>query len=1143
MSDFQDTLLDFAEDNALAGFRLHRLAVYNWGTFDHKVYTLNLNGQNSLLTGDIGSGKSTLVDAVTTLLVPAHKIAYNKAAGADSKERSLRSYVMGYFRSTRSDLGAKQEALRDANDYSVILGVFYNEGYDHWVSLAQVFWLKEGQNQPDKFFVVADQALSIVDDFSDFGKDISGLRKRFRARPLVELFDTYKAYAGAFRKRFGLKNEQALALFHQTVSMKQVGNLTDFVRQHMLEESQSTQKVDALIRHFDDLNQAHQLVLKAKHQVSLLEPMVADGQRHTQLQNEQAQWEAMREGLEGFFAEQKLALLQKREQSLQTDLTRTEAQVAQLERQKQAQQGRRDELKQAISDHGGDRLAALQKSIDEAREHKKKCQNKSEAYQTLLAEVDLTMPEDNVAFAQARQTISDLTEQTEQQQTELEAQQKELEFEFRRHKQSHDALDQEIQSLKQRKNNIDQAQIQIRQALCEALDLDENEMPFVGELLQVREEDQAWEGAIERILHNFALSLLVPDRHYTAVSDWVEQTRLKGRLVYYRIRQTQQSPGLVTLHPQSLARKVSIKPDSEFYDYLHGQLAKRFDYACCESLADFRREKQAVTLQGQVKSGGQRHEKDDRRALKDRRFYVLGWSNQDKIAALKTQADELEQTLKDQSSEIAQYSQRLETLNQQLKALTQLSHYQDFDELNWSHWARQLDQLMAEKAELEASHDQLTLLQRQLETLEDEIRHTDESRNERYGERGELKSKLETLAEDRQQTQAVLTQQRESERFHDALREALNQAQTDWQLQAQRVESIEPRQRAMRETIQSQIDKLRQKLERQHTRLVQMIQDFCHQYPAETKDFSADIAGLVEFEGLLNQLLADDLPRFEARFKEQLNQNTINQISHFKVQLKQAQLEIKERIEIINQSLADIDYNPGRFIRLELAPNPDPEIKAFYQELEACTENTLTGSQDEQYSEAKFLQVKALIDRFAGREGLVDLDKRWTAKVTDVRNFYQFSASERYREDDTEHEHYSDSAGKSGGQKEKLAYTVLAASLAYQFGLEWGEVKSRSFRFVVIDEAFGRGSDDSARFGLDLFQKLNLQLLIVTPKQKIHVIEPFVANVGFVTNRDGRESQLRNLTIEQHLEQKARFLNASSSASLQPEPTHLNTDK
>lgn len=1122
MNGFQDTLLDFAEDNTLAGFRLHRLEVLNWGTFHNKVYTLNLNGQNSLLTGDIGSGKSTLVDAVTTLLVPAHRIAYNKAAGADAKERSLRSYVMGYFRSTRGDLGAKQEALRDANAYSVILGVFYNEGYDQWVTIAQVFWLKEGQNQPAKFFVVADKALSIVEDFSNFGKDMNALRKRLRDSQLVELFDSYKDYAGGFRKRFGLKNEQALELFHQTVSMKQVGNLTDFVREHMLEESQSAQKVEELIRHFDDLNQAHQLVLKAKHQVSLLQPMVADGQRYAGLQAEQTQWEAMREGLEGFFAEQKTGLLQKREQSLQTDLTRTQAQVEQLQQQKQDQQAQRDELKQAISDQGGDRLAALQKAIAEAQTHKTKCQNKSEAYQALLAQVDWSMPADGVAFAQTRQDLSGLAQQTEQQQIELENQQQDMAFAFREQKQAYEELDQQIQSLKQRKNNIDEAQIQIRQALCQALDLDETEMPFVGELLQVREEDQAWEGAIERILHNFALSLLVPDRHYAAVSEWVEQTRLKGRLVYYRVKDAV-SPGLVTLHPQSLVRKLSIKPDSEFYDYLQGQLAKRFDYACCESLADFRREKQAVTLQGQVKSGDQRHEKDDRRALSDRRFYVLGWSNQDKIAALEAEAAQLHSAMLKQAQTLESVKQQIATLKQKLTALVKLSHYQDFEELNWQKWVSQLDKLLAEKAELEASHDQLKLLQRQLEALELAMRHTEESLSQRHRELGDIQSKLDSLAQELTQAQDILRQQLEAGHLNDALREALNQAQTDWGLHAQRVESIEKRQSEMRGKIQVEINNLRGKLDRQQTKLIQMINDFCHQYPAETKDFSADIPGLVEFEGLLNQLLADDLPRFEARFKEQLNQNTINQISHFKVQLKQAQLEIKERIDKINQSLADIDYNPGRFIRLEVSTNNDPEIKAFYQELEACTENTLTGSQDEQYSEAKFLQVKALIDRFAGREGLVDLDKRWTLKVTDVRNFYQFSASERYREDDTEHEHYSDSAGKSGGQKEKLAYTVLAASLAYQFGLEWGEVKSRSFRFVVIDEAFGRGSDDSARFGLELFKQLNLQLLIVTPKQKIHVIEPYVANVGFVTNREGRESQLRNLTIEQHLEQKAKF--------------------
>ena len=100
---------------------------------------------------------------------------------------------------------------------------------------------------------------------------------------------------------------------------------------------------------------------------------------------------------------------------------------------------------------------------------------------------------------------------------------------------------------------------------------------------------------------------------------------------------------------------------------------------------------------------------------------------------------------------------------------------------------------------------------------------------------------------------------------------------------------------------------------------------------------------------------------------------------------------------------------------------------------------------------------------------------------------------------------------------------MLAASLAYQFGLEWGVVRSRSFRFVVIDEAFGRGSDESTQYGLQLFAQLNLQLLIVTPLQKIHIIEAFVAGVGFVHNEDGRNSVLRNLSIEEYRAEKQRI--------------------
>ncbi len=198
-------------------------------------------------------------------------------------------------------------------------------------------------------------------------------------------------------------------------------------------------------------------------------------------------------------------------------------------------------------------------------------------------------------------------------------------------------------------------------------------------------------------------------------------------------------------------------------------------------------------------------------------------------------------------------------------------------------------------------------------------------------------------------------------------------------------------------------------------------------------------------------------------------------------------------------------------------------MRDFQRDLRACTEGALTGSDDAHYSERKFLQVQDIVERFRGREGYTEIDRRWRKKVTDVRQWYYFSASERRRADDSEFEHYTDSGGKSGGQKEKLAYTILAASLSYQYGLERGASRSRKFHFVVIDEAFGRSSDDSARFGLELFRTLDLQLLIVTPLQKIHIIEPYVSSLGFVANPENRESFLRTLTIEEYRRQKAEY--------------------
>jgi uncharacterized protein YPO0396 len=512
---------------------------------------------------------------------------------------------------------------------------------------------------------------------------------------------------------------------------------------------------------------------------------------------------------------------------------------------------------------------------------------------------------------------------------------------------------------------------------------------------------------------------------------------------------------------------------------------------------------------------------------------VLGWSNSAKIAVLEAKRRQLEQRLGEVAGRISQIDSERKSLQKRLDALTRLDEFTSFEELDWAGPATEIAMLEDERRRLESASDILKQLNDRLREFEEADKKNALDLKEVFVKLGDAQRRQTSTQDLKQQTTALLQETPVDEALAARLETMRAEALGEHQLS---VESCDNREREVRDWLQKKIESEDGKIKHLTGRITSAMTSFKAEFQLETAEFDASLEAAFEYEKLLDQLKRDDLPRFVAQFKEMLNVNTINEIANFNAQLARERETIKERIDHINQSLSEIDYNPGRYIRLESQPTPDSEIRDFLRDLRACTEGAVTGSEEAQYSEAKFMAVKAIIDRFRGRDGKSDLDERWTAKVTDVRNWFLFAASERWREDDSEHEHYSDSGGKSGGQKEKLAYTILAASLAYQFGLEWGAVRSRSFRFVVIDEAFGRGSDESAHYGLRLFQQLNLQLLIVTPLQKIHIIEPFVSSVGFVHNEGGRASKLRNLSIEDYRIEKAAAASANRADVLEPTP-------
>src|SRR5690606_30071926 len=343
--------------------------------------------------------------------------------------------------------------------------------------------------------------------------------------------------------------------------------------------------------------------------------------------------------------------------------------------------------------------------------------------------------------------------------------------------------------------------------------------------------------------------------------------------------------------------------------------------------------------------------------------------------------------------------------------------------------------------------------------------------------------------------------------------------------------SLQSQQKSVREALQARIDADDNAASRLRENVVGQMQRYTAAYAVETVEMDASTEALADYRRQLRGLKDDDLPRFEARFKELLNRETINNMAAFQAHLQRRRHGIEERIDIINSSLTSIEYDRthGTYIELVSQPTTDADVRNFQSDLREC----ISGGDErgELYPEQKVSEVKALGERLNGREGQTELDARWCAKVTDVRNWFEFAAKERWRADGTERELFRDSSGKSGGQKEKLAYTILAAALAYQLGLGDTQSRQRHFRFGVSDEAFGRGSDESTRYGLELFRTLDLQLLIVTPLQKIAVIEDYIAAVHFVHNEGGSDSRVQTLTIEEFRERRDEYLLHSVNAS------------
>lgn len=533
----------FNTSSEVAGFKLDYLEVWNWGTFDKKVYHMNLHGNNSLLTGANASGKSTLIDALLTLMVPLKRQRfYNQSSGVEKKgNRTEESYFFGNYGNQQQEGAASTTTLRlrDKGARSVLLASFCNVD-KRVVTLFQVRYYTGEELKV--LFGVARESLTIERDFSEF--DLHGdwrkrLTKKYNTnetKRTIEFFDGPVAYGEKMITLFGMRSDKALTLFNQIVGVKVLDDLDSFIRTNMLEELPAEEKYQELKDNFQNLMEAKTNIDKVKEQIAQLEPINALTEELKEIDIRIVEMEQEKSVAAYWFAARTVDLCDKELVCCKSDLRKLEDRLKELKVQKGELEQEQMRLTVAIEkDEVGQQIHEIEKEINQRVRIRDNRKAKAEEYDKLAKLVKMEQSPDVEVFEINRATAK----------REKDALQVTIDRQFMEEKRQAQNRQDEISSnieermatiryLQQHKNNISGRVAEIRDEILEAVGATTEEIPFIGELICVKDDERDWEYSIERILHNFALRLVVPEKYYKQVNEYVNGHNLRGRIVYQR---------------------------------------------------------------------------------------------------------------------------------------------------------------------------------------------------------------------------------------------------------------------------------------------------------------------------------------------------------------------------------------------------------------------------------------------------------------------------------------------------------------------------------------------------------------------------------------------------------------------------------
>jgi uncharacterized protein YPO0396 len=708
----------------------------------------------------------------------------------------------------------------------------------------------------------------------------------------------------------------AFTLLNRAAGLKQLNSIDEIFRELVLDDHSAFDDAQKVADGFAELASIHAELELANRQYVALLPL-----------RDMARARRSRAALPHWFAQQGLRLWSQRRTELQATLDAQAQHIAAAQSALDQARSHEHTLLETYLRAGGGDIKSLEQLIQAQQNTRAQRQKNRLDCAALLRNLglDATAPLNAQVLAHHQQRATAEREVLQAQQRTL---QDGAEVAVTRERNAHAALQElqaELQAVRQRPDsNLPSEFTQFRAALSEQLQRPPDDLPFVAELVEVQKKQQAWRGAIERALGSHRLRILVPTEAMDAALGWVNQrhNRLHVRLLEVRAPATP-----VQFWGDGFAHKLNLK-DHAYTGTLRQLLAEQ-DRHCVDNAEALRTTPHAMTQQGLMSGKAQHFDKQDQRRIDQ--DWMTGFDNRDRLAHLEQQ--------------ISEQTARWETLQKEkLEAQSVQGQAAHFIQL-WTH----LQTLQWDDLDADSVQAQLHDLQARLAALLDPQCDTAHAKLQ-WEAAQNLSAALADALLTHQQKQAGLQERHATAQARQAgyaeLRSTHGADTTQWNdaiaallTEPPACDLLERQERHVHSHCAAQIDKQTGQLTELHKDIIRQMAKAQKEDRGALAEELQEVAALTPYLERLRVLSEEDLPAKRQRFQDYLNSASDQGVSTLLSGIEAQVAVITERIDQLNETLARVDFQQGRYLQLDPQPVIHPFCKTCTKPWRNCAAN------------------------------------------------------------------------------------------------------------------------------------------------------------------------------------------------------------